>query len=226
MRNACAANQKCRRGRTEMKTVGFLGRPLGSEAKRVMKPSEHLELIRRLESARARTCEVDGKEMPKSIAILLGELASENEREARYDLYYQIMTECLLTNRPDLEVMFLERQYLEFSDLNSLMCLADAFVRDGRFAEGIHRGREALEMAINTKSMINDAAVSYVRHAIKTGSVSEINLAIEHLISSTDAPRSEDSALELDWVGRAEALRIDKDLLAKVRALGKKKSLD
>jgi hypothetical protein len=189
-----------------------------------MKASEHVELIRRLESARTRTCEVEGREAPESIAILLGELSSENEREARYDLYYHVMVECLLTNRPDLEVIFMERQCLEFLDLNSLMCLADALIRDGRFAEGIQRDHEALEMAINTKSMINDAAVSYVRHAIKTGSAAETNLAIEHLILSTDAPRSEDSALELDWLGRAEALGIDKDLLAKVRTLGKKKN--
>ena len=129
------------------------------------------------------------------------------------------MIECLLADRPDLETIYMERQYLEFSDLNSLMCLADAFVRDGRFAEGIQRDHEAFEMAINTKSMINDAAVSYIRHAIKTGSAAETRLAIEQLIASASAPRSEDSVLELEWVGRAEALGIDQDLLAKVRAL-------
>ena len=184
---------------------------------------QHVKLIKRLEIARSHLVVKNGKNIPESIFILHDMLDGERDPHARYDIYQHIVLECNLTKYYPMKLAYTKNQYMEFSDLNSLICYSEALIENGEYENGIECFKNALGIAIREKCLINDAAVSYVRNSISTNSVRYVEEAVVQLISSLDKPRECDSSLELDWIGAAEKIGVSHDLLAelngKVRAL-------
>ncbi|MEG3149645.1 hypothetical protein U1769_07075 [Sphingomonas sp. ZT3P38] len=146
-------------------------------------------------------------------------LASETDSDERYQIYEHIVFECKFCERSDLEVEFAKEKHSEFSELTSLTNYSQALISDGQFFLGLAAAKEALNIAIQEKTIINSVAVDYVREAIRTKSVEAVNDALRALIASMDCPRTADSVLELEWMGDAQSLGADEGLLAIIRSI-------
>lgn len=188
-----------------------------------VKPAERIKLLKSLELGRNEEVVLDGRGMPKSVSVLLSMLSCEIDSDERYDLYEHIVLECQLAERPELEVEFANKQYLEFGDITSLARYSHALISNGQYVVGITATKDALDMAIRDRALINSVAVDYIRESIRTRSVDAVSTSLAALIESTSYPRTIDSVLELEWMGDAEALGADKELFASVRLAADKK---
>ena len=184
-----------------------------------MRPDERVGLLKRLARVRNTEVALNGRQVPTSVSILLSMLASETDSDERYQIYEHIVFECKFCERSDLEVEFSKKQHSEFRDLTSLTNYSQALVSDGQFSLGLAAAKDALNIAIREKIIINSVAADYVREAIRTQSVDAVNDALRALIASIDFPRTADSVLELEWMGDAQSLGADEGLLATIRSI-------
>lgn len=184
-----------------------------------MRPDERVGLLKRLARVRNTEVALNGRQVPTSVSILLSMLASETDSDERYQIYEHIVFECKACGRSDLEVEFSKKQHSEFRDLTSLTNYSQALVSDGQFSLGLAAAKDALNIAIREKIIINSVAADYVREAIRTQSVEAVNDALGALVASMDFPRTADSVLELEWMGDAHSLGADEGLLATVRSI-------
>lgn len=188
-----------------------------------MKGSELIALLKQVTPYRNEAVELDGVLAPKSAAMLMALLNTETDPVTRFELYSNAILECRAAQRTEAAVKLSLAQYQEFNDVASLIAYSDALAENGEFETGILRAKEALELSIRSQTLVNYAAGNLVRQSIKTGSAGAVNEALEMLISSTQAPRQGDCALETDWANEAEAVGADKGMISWVRAASERK---
>lgn len=179
-------------------------------------------LLRQAELHRNEVVEFDGISMPKSAAMLMSALATESDRNARFELYLSAISECRATSSTAAAVKLAEAEHQEFRDVTSLIILSDALTGNNEPEAGISRAKEALELAIEKQVLVNYAAGHLVRLSVKSGSVETVNEALEALVDSTQVPRTQDCVLEADWCDDAEALGADVELISWVRSVAAK----
>ena len=184
-----------------------------------MRPDERVGLLKRLARVRNTEVELNGRQVPNSVSILLSMLVSEANPDKRYEIYEYIVMECKICEQPDLELEFTHQRYSEFRDITSLICYARSLISNSQFFLGLAAAREALDMAIREEVVINAIAADCVRESIRTKSVDAVNDALRALIASIDCPRTADSVLELEWMSDAQSLGADEGLLATIRSI-------
>jgi hypothetical protein len=188
-----------------------------------MDTDELMELLKQVEPHRHEEVLFDGDRIPKSAAMLATLLETETDPDDRYEIYGHIVVECLVTEKTAVAVKFALARYQEFGDVTSLIAYSKALIENGELASGLLRAKEALDLAIQKQALINYAAGNLVRESIKTGAVAVVNEALDALVSSTQVPRKEDCALEVDWTDKAEALGADAELIAWIRSVAARK---
>ena len=112
----------------------------------------------------------------------------------------------------------------EFQDIVSLKLLSGTLTDVGKPLEGLVHAKAALAQAMREQALVNYAAGHLMRQAIKTGSAEVVNEALAALVDSTQVPRTDDCALETDWIDAANALGADKELTDWVRAVASRKT--
>lgn len=176
-------------------------------------------LLKQAAPHRNEAVEFDGMPMPKSAAILISALATEIDSNKRFELYLNAISECRAANNAATALKLAEAQHQEFRDVTSLIILSNALTRSNEPEAGLLRAKEALELAIQRRVLVNDAAGDLVRLSVKTGSVETVNEALEALIDSTDVPREQDCVLDTDWCDDAEALGADMELISWIKSV-------
>jgi len=187
--------------------------------KEPVKKIDLISLLKQVEPHRNEVVEIDGVAMPKSAAMLMSVLATQTDSFARAELYMCAISECGLANKTAAAVKLARAQHEEFLDDTSLMILSRALVENNELEAGILRAKEALELAVQIREGVNNAAGNLVRLSVKTGSVETVNEAMKALIDSTQVPRTGDCVLDADWCDDAEALGADKNSISWIRSV-------
>jgi len=188
-----------------------------------MNPSDLMKLLKEVEPHRNEDVLFEGELIPKSVSMLIALLNIETDQNNRYDLYRHILLECQLTNKTSIAVKFALARYQEFHDVTSLAAYSKALVENGEIAVGLLHAREALDLAIQNQTLVNYAAGNLMRQSLKTGSAEIVNGALKALVSSMQAPREGDCALEVDWADEAEAIGADAESISQVRSAAARK---
>ena len=115
--------------------------------------------------------EIDGMPFPKSAAMLMFVLATEIDPIARSRLYLSAILECRAPNNTAAGVKLAVAQHRQFGDVLSLMVSSNALIENNEPEAGLLRAKEALELAIQRRALLNYAAGTLVRLSVKTGSV-------------------------------------------------------
>ena len=182
-----------------------------------MKRIDITALLKQVEPHRSEVVKVDGVPMPKSAAMLLSGLATENEWNVRFELYTNAISECGFANNTAAAVKLAQAHHQEARNYISLMILSRALIENNELEAGLLHAKEALELAIRMQVGVNNAAGNLVRLSVKTGSVERVNEAMEALVDSTDVPRTADCVLDTDWCDKAEALGADMEMISWIR---------
>ena len=185
-----------------------------------VKPGERTELMKKLKHSRNKNVVINGKIIPNSVSILQYMLSHEANLDKRYALYEHIVAESSIAERYDLEEEFAYKRYLEFGDITSLISYSGSLISNGKLREGLNCAKDALCIAIGNKELINAAAISYIREAIRTGSAYAINESLQALLESVAVPREVDSVLEVDWISDAKKLGASEELISKILMIG------
>lgn len=187
--------------------------------------TEIRKLRRHVVKFREKVVSVFGVNAPESASLLIDALDQANDATSRSMLYNGAATECLLLGYMSAAERIAVAAHEELQDICSLMSLSQTLMDVGKPSEGLAGAKAALAEAMSEQVLVNYAAGHLMRQAVKTGSVEVVNEALNALVDSTQVPRTDDCALETDWIDAAEALGADKALTDWVRAVASSDSL-
>lgn len=186
--------------------------------------TEIRKLRRHVVKFREKVVSVFGVDAPESASLLIDALDQANDATSRSMLYNGAATECLLLGYMSAAERIAVAAHEELQDIFSLMSLSQTLMDVGKPSEGLAGAKAALAEAMSEQVLVNYAAGHLMRQAVKTGSVEVVNEALNALVDSTQVPRTDDCALETDWIDAAEALGADKALTDWVRAVASRDS--
>lgn len=175
------------------------------------------ELFRHVGKFRQQVTTLYGADAPGSAATLMDTLAHTEDPLSRDMLYQSAIDECLWKDCNTAAERIAIAYHEECQDIVSQITLSKTLSDVGKPSEGLASARAALNQAMSEGVLVNYAAGNLMRLAVKTGSAATVNDALEDLEDSTQVPRTEDCALETDWIDAAEALGADKELTDWVR---------
>jgi hypothetical protein len=222
---ADVASPESQDGTTKMSTVGSrrsLLNVLNTEEARLNKPGLAL-LLRHVAQFRYQLASVLGVDAPKSASLLIDELAKIDDPTSRLMLYGRAVSECLIQGYLPAAERIAVAAHDELRDVVSLDMLSSTLTDVGKPAEGLAYAKAALAQAMSEQVLVNYAAGNLMRRAIGTSSAEAVNEALDALVDSTQVPRTEDCALETDWIDAAEALGADKEITNWVREVANRK---
>jgi hypothetical protein len=221
--NVYGACREYQRGRIKTSMVGSCPRDPKPEEIRLA-INEIGKLLRHVVKFREKVVSVFGVDAPESASLLIDALDQVNDATSRSMLYKGAVTECLLLGYISAAECIAVAAHEELQDIFSLMSLSQTLMDVGKPSEGLARAKAALAEAMSEQVLVNYAAGHLMRQAVKTGSAEVVNEALNALVDSTQVPRTDDCALETDWIDAANALGADKELTNWVREVANRKN--
>lgn len=191
-----------------------------------MTSADFFETVEELKRVRGTIVDVQGRQLPASIALLEQKLAGEADESRRqmvYSIYYQ---ECVDLDRRDLEIAARHREIEEFpNEPVPMVGLAMTLAADQEeLVSAAKTAALAVEAAARKGEFINYALLAEVRVALKLGSFGTLESALRKLIEASRMPPRTDCALETDFLGDIPVGAINPAIIAEYKSVASRKN--
>lgn len=167
-----------------------------------MNRDEFQSLRQRVRQLRKESVLRDGVRIPKSIVVLEEELAREQDRASRYDLYLLIRGECFEARLPDLEIETMRACVRDLPDEPlAWISLAGALrSASNSIAEAKQVAATAVDKAYETDRFVRHALSMQARIATETRDGKLLRDTLTRLIEDAPKRRNEDGPFDIDFM--------------------------